>query len=93
MSKLLESFKKIRLTINQWIAIKYFTWISINAYLWYREYPVLDALVVNLGIVIIHACVKVHSVAVGMIISRVSREDNYGSPSYFFKPPGKEDIN
>ena len=97
MDVVIEKIKNIKLTLNQWIIIRFISWSGINAYLWYNNSSLTDAIVINIGVFLVFACTKVHSVAIGMlvhdaVVERKMYEEDDDNP-YFIIPPNKEDMN
>ena len=96
MKNVISKLSNIRLTLNQWYILKYACWILLNAYLWYRNYPLLDAVIINVIIYIVTLCTKVNAIAMGLFMNpagmkaRSVEED----PSYIFmEPPDKDKLN
>ena len=100
MKKVISKLSKlgnIRLTLNQWYLLKYACWILLNAYLWYKNYPLLDAVIINIIIYIVTLCTKVHAVAMGLFmnpINNINTREVEDDPSYIFmEPPDKDKLN
>ena len=96
MKKIINRLRNIKLTLNEWYLLKYACWVLLNAYLWYKNYPLLDAVIINVIIYIIILCTKVHAIAMGLFMNPInmnarSVEDD---PSYIFmEPPDKDKLN
>ena len=91
--KLIDRIKLRKFTIQQWAILKWVTWVLLNLYLWYRTFNVFDAIVINIFLLVIYGCTRVHSVAMGMIVAQIQHEHEDSIPKYFYAPIDKNDIN
>ena len=92
--KLINRIWARKFTIEQWSILKWILLVTLNAYLWYRTFNIFDAIVINIFVLAIYGCTRVHSIAMGMIVARMQMEQESSSKlPYFLMPIDKKDIN
>ena len=90
MRDFFNSLKSRKLTLEQWVGIKYFVWFVINVFFVVRNYILLDVFIINLVMVFGHLCTRIHSYGEGMImgLTRVEQDkkiENIMMPQIFDK--------
>ena len=84
----------MKFKLDEWLFIKRLCWVLINIWYWWKDAPLTEVFLINGLIAVIHIATKIHSTALGMMVSYRHSEDPPNPwDDMIFTPPNKDEIN
>jgi len=70
LTKILNKIRLIRFSMNFWLISKNLLWLLLIIYMLIRDYTLGEAFMINIFILLIHHCCKIHSISIGIMIGQ-----------------------
>ena len=92
MKSFFKSLSRGKLTLLQWSFVKYLIWFIINVFFIIRGYILIDVFIINIFLILGHACTRVHALGEGLYMGMSQVRDR---TEQIVIPPSfnKEDLN
>ena len=92
MKSFFKSLIQGKLTLLQWSFARYFIWFIINVFFIIRGYILVDVFIINVLLILGHACARVHALGEGVYMGMSQVRD---TTERMIIPPSfdKKDLN
>jgi len=82
-----------KLTLKEWQIIRVLSWLSINAWYWWKNAPLTEVFLINGLIWVVYITTKIHAVALGMMVGMREIPQNEYEDMVFDLPSSKDELN